>query len=179
MIDTEEPTERLVQEAVFAQYIEEPDDPVTFEDTVSLLQRSRDLTYAEAYERVADAVMDGEVTLTDGGLRLPYLVAYFRLARRLWAVKHHQETGEMVPAHLPAECAVVRVAVADTQEMFGHTNLEDVIVTMNELHGWPGGRSWLEHALLNALDVGAVYLTGDGEDHYVVIDDDWHEGLGS
>lgn len=191
-----DPSELWVQEAVFyamkrtrpTECLCRPIDPVTVETVVGVLMRAEPILVDEAMDRVFVAIRRGEVghfvntVYDDRPLMLTLdLFTFLRLERRAWFWSHTDETiaarngleCRTIPAHLPNECAVVRAAIWEWLDTFDEApQIEGLVGMVLHLSDYQE-RGEAIHAILNALDAGAVFP--DGDDFYFAIQEGWIE----
>lgn len=168
-------SDTLVRETVY--WLNDQYGHATVDDVAYFLaKRDGTRSLAETTEDVINALILGHIGNDDGCL-LNTWDDMERMRRRSWFWTLDNE-GEAVPAHLPGECMVVRAAVDDCTAAHGEASWSNLMTAVAWLAGYPDEDHAL-HAMLNALDAGAIAVDQGHGEKLVTAADGWREGLGS
>ncbi len=183
-----DPSERLVQEALFA-VVYENEEEATTNDVVARLMKMIGIREVEARQRVIDAIADEEVGVTvandlTGEVWLDP-VTEARISRRYTYFDQHDRGSDTFRAHIENEEWIARCAlrswIHDTQGEL--PSWDELLAAIAEHLGLEEPGLAAAHIALNALDAGAIYMTSHPTRTEVVrfdvTDDHEPEGLES
>jgi hypothetical protein len=182
------PSERMVQEAIYALAYDSDDDPAT-EDVVAKLMEWEDISEVQARQRVIDAIADAEVGITIANDLTAEIwldpVTEARIRRRYIYMTAHDRGHESFICHFDDEQWIARCALRTW--MADHDaelpTWDDLLFAISEHIGSEHHHLGPSHIALNALDAGAIYMTSDPTRsevvYFDVFDDSEPEGLES
>ena len=173
-------SERLVAEGVY-WLTQQSDTDVTPPDVVNAMVTELGIDPDDARDRVQKGMAAGDVGCEHVPGKPTILHCRWmdtqRMRRRMWFWTL-DEQGEHFPGHLPGECMVVRAAVADCLDERDEATWNHLMEMVQWLAGYDDERLAL-HAMLNALDAGAITVAMWHGEKPVSIVTDWHQGLES
>jgi hypothetical protein len=183
-----DPSELLVQEAVFAAMHDTDQSTVATDDVVARLMALVDLSAHDARRRVTTAIRNADVGVTvtadDAALWIDPVTAA-RIERRYNYWTLHKQGSATFHAHVAneewhARCALRQWSHAHDNEL---PTWDDLVGELCEMLGAECSRSGGNHIALNALDAGAIYMTSHptrtAEVRFATTEDTDPEGLES
>ncbi len=183
-----DPSERLVQEAIFA-VAHESDEDASTEDVVAKLMEWEDVTEVQARQRVIDAIAEAEVGITIANDLTAEVwldpVTEARIKRRYIYMTAHEQGHESFICHFDDEQWIARCALrtwmADNDAELPTWN--ELLFAVTDYIGSEDNNLGPAHIILNALDAGAIYMTSHPTRsevvYFDVAEDDEPEGLES
>ena len=183
-----DPSERLVQEALFA-VVYENEEEATTNDVVARLMGLAKVSEVEARQRVIDAIAADEVGITVANDLTAEVwldpVTEARISRRYTYFDQHDRGSDTFRAHIENEEWIARCALRSwVHDAEGELpNWHELLAAIAEHLGLEEQSLASAHIALDALDAGAIYMTSHPTRTEVVrfdvTDDHEPEGLES
>jgi len=156
------PSERLVQEAIYA-VLHDSDEDASTEDVVAKLMEWEDITEVQARQRVIDAIADAEVGITIAHDLSAEVwldpVTEARIERRCTYFTEHERGNDSFHAHFKDEGWHARCALRSfVHDHDGELPTWHQLVAALADHLCFENTSGVAHIALNALDAGAIYM---------------------
>lgn len=158
------PSERLVQEAIYA-VVHGSDEDASTEDVVAKLMDWEAITEVQARQRVIDAIAQAEIGITIANDLTAEVwldpVTEARIKRRYIFMTAHEQGHESFICHFADEQWIARCALRTWMaESEGELpTWHELLFAISEHIGSEHHNLGPTHIALNALDAGAIYVT--------------------